>query len=104
MYYPDGDPVSKLHMMHWQTLYDLVVLTKDTGVIRGLPTDAVLEINLFLQVVGTCYLVYGARHFVERHFVNYDTLSKVFVELPVCRKVTSSNAFSSNTTLSRTFA
>ena len=46
----------------------------------------------------------GARHFVERHFVYYDTLSKVFVELPVRRKVTSSNAFSSNTTLSRTFA
>ena len=36
----------------------------------------------------------GARHFVERHFVYYDTLSKVFVELPVRRKVTSSNAFS----------
>ena len=39
----------------------------------------------------------GARHFVERHFVYYDTLSKVFVELPVRRKVASSNAFSSNT-------
>ena len=48
--------------------------------------------------------VVGARHFVERHFVYYDTSSKVFVELPVRRKVTSSNAFSSNSTLSRTFA
>ena len=41
----------------------------------------------------------GARHFVERHFVYYDTSSKVFVELQIRRKVTSSNAFSSNTTL-----
>ena len=43
----------------------------------------------------------GARHFVERHFVYCDTSWKVFVELPVRRKATSSNAFSSNTTLSR---
>ena len=45
----------------------------------------------------------GARHFVERHFVYCDTSSKVFVELPVRRKVTSSNAFLSNTTLSQIF-
>ena len=43
-----------------------------------------------------------ARHFVEPHFVYCDTSSKV-VELPVRRKVTSSNSFSSNTTLSRIF-
>ena len=46
----------------------------------------------------------GARHFVERHFVCYDTSSNFFVELPVRRKVISSNAFSSNTTLSRNFS
>ena len=48
-------------------------------------------------VVGTD----GARHFVERHFGYCDISSKVFVELPVRRKATSSNAFSSNTTHSR---
>ena len=45
----------------------------------------------------------GARHFVELHFIYYDTSSNFFVELPVRRKVTSSNAFSSKTTFSRFF-
>ena len=58
--------------------------------------------SLILLLRVDCIYVYsGARHFVERHFVYCDTSSKVFVELPVRRKVTSSNAFSSNTTLSR---
>ena len=39
MCYPDGDPVDKARMIHQKTSYDSVVLTKDTGVIRGLPTD-----------------------------------------------------------------
>ena len=66
MYYTDGDPISKSCMIHWQTsynsvvvtkiqelhevsqlietnetLYDSVVLTKDTRVIQGLPIDGV---------------------------------------------------------------
>ena len=41
----------------------------------------------------------GAQHFVERHIVYCDTSSKDFVKLPVGRKVTSSNTFSSNTTV-----
>ena len=35
----------------------------------------------------------GARHFVELHFVYYDTFSKVFVELPVRRKVDTKSNF-----------
>ena len=45
----------------------------------------------------------GARHFIEQHFVYCETSSKVFVELPVRRKVISSNAFWSKTILSRIF-
>ena len=62
MYYPDGDPIGKPRMIHRQTSYDSVVLkesnevcrfmgtnetskdsvvlTKDTGVIRGLTIDS----------------------------------------------------------------
>ena len=39
------------------------------------------------------------RHFVERHFVYYDTSSKVFVEWSLHRMVTSSCATLSNTSL-----
>ena len=68
----------------------------------GHNTMEYLYLNLFLgSWVGTLLAHTGARHFVERHFVYCDTSSKVFVELPVRRKATSSNAFSSNTTLSR---
>ena len=37
MCYPDGDPIGKPCMFHRQTLYDSIVLTKDTRVIRGCP-------------------------------------------------------------------
>ena len=37
--YPDGGPASKPRVIHQQNPYNSVVLTEDTGVIRGLLTD-----------------------------------------------------------------
>ena len=39
MHDSDRDLIGKPCMIHRQNLYDSVVLTEDTGVIRGLPTD-----------------------------------------------------------------
>ena len=33
------DQIDKLRMIHRQTSYDSVVLTKDTGIIQGLPIE-----------------------------------------------------------------
>ena len=43
MYYLDSDPIGKPHMIHRQTSYDSAVLTEDTGVIQGLPTDGYMK-------------------------------------------------------------
>ena len=45
MNYPDGDPIDKSRMIHRQTSYDSTVLTKDTGVIRGLQLMVTSEIS-----------------------------------------------------------
>ena len=39
MHYPDGDQIGNPRMIQRQTMYDFVVLTKESGVIRGLPID-----------------------------------------------------------------
>ena len=55
-------------------------------------------------VVDTLKCLHKVHWYVSvRDTSSNDTSSKFFVELPVRRKVTSSNAFSSNTTLSRNF-
>ena len=60
---------------------------------------------LRLRIFYSCFNNYipyhftEARHFFERHFFYYDTSSTVFVELPVHRKVCSSNTFLSKSHL-----
>ena len=39
MYFPDGDPIDQLRMIHRQASYGSVDLIKDIGVTRSLPID-----------------------------------------------------------------
>ena len=45
------DIIGKLRMLHRQTSYDSVVLTKNTGIIRGLPIEVTNETSYIYDSV-----------------------------------------------------
>ena len=49
MYYPDGDPVGISRIMHQQTSYDFVVLTKDTRVIQDMLTTTLYDSKFLMK-------------------------------------------------------